>query len=121
MHRVGVGPHPLFRHLTPDEVKQVALLIAQELPFPGGLTRRLGRGSAADVGQLAQRPVIETEGPGVALPREEDRAAIRRHGGSGSGLGVWVGPRLATVSSGRQAAPFHTTTYCPKIWNHAPP
>src|SRR5207244_11771714 len=75
---VGVGAHLLLRHLAPDEIEQLTLLITQELLLPGGIARFPGRRSAADVAQLAQRAALETERPGVPIAREVDRATVRR-------------------------------------------
>jgi len=78
VHGVGVGAHLLLRHLTPDEIEQLALLIPQKLLLPGGVAWLLGRRATADVAQLAQRAVLEAERPGVPVAREVDRATVRR-------------------------------------------
>src|SRR5947209_20437166 len=78
MDGVGVSAHLLLRHLAPDEIEQLALLIAQELLLSGGVARLFGCRATTHVAQLAQRAVLETERPGVPLACEVNRSSVRR-------------------------------------------
>ena len=95
---VAVGAHALLGDLAPDEVEQLALLVAEKPLFPRRVGGRLRRGAAAHVGELALGAAVDVQRPGIPVPGEEHRAPVRRPPGIGLGAHRLGQPPLQTAA-----------------------